>query len=305
MRHASRMELRHLQNFLAVAETLNYTRAAEKLNVSASPLSRSIQRLESEVGGPLFLRGTRRVELTPLGAALVPHARRVLDDVGELSRDMARRVTGHVEVLLGTRSVPPELTRAVLEDVIATAEPGAEVRLRPLDSFAQMEKIRTGELSLGLISRRSENSRLRYLPVLHEAPGIALPATERFTRLGVVHPEDLEGLDLLVQPGADPTAAELRPIIRRVRDVIAVDTDIVGGISAMITLGGSCCLTLANPTAPWHRYLAGAGVIVRPLIMDTLHAVTYLCWRTDRDRPDDLGPILAVARTRFAAPLDL
>lgn len=299
------MELRHLQNFLAVAETLNYTRAAERLNLSASPLSRSVQQLESELGGLLFLRGTRRVELTPLGLALIPHARRVLDDVGELSRDMARRATGHVEVILGTRSVPPELTQAVLKDVIEAAEPGAEVRLRPLDSFAQMEKILTGELSLGLISRRSENNRLRYLPVLHEAPGIALPATERFTRLDAVRPEDLEGLDLLVQPGADPHAAELRPIIRQVRDVIAVDTDIVGGISAMITLGGSCCLTLANPSAPWHRYLAGEGVVVKPLVMDTLHAVTYLCWRSDRDRADDLGPILTAARARFPVPLDL
>ena len=297
------MELRHLQNFLAVAETLNYTRAAENLKMSASPLSRSIQQLESEVGGALFLRGTRHVELTPLGLALVPHARRVLDDVGELSRDMTRRVTGHVEVLLGTRSVPPELTRDVL-DVIESAEPGADVRLRPLDSFAQMEKVLTGELSLGLISRRSENIRLRYLPVLHEAPGIALPATEQFRRLDVVRPEDLEGLDLLVQPGADPTAVALRPIIRQVRDVIPVDTDIVGGISAVIALGGSCCLTLANPSAPWHRYLAGDGVIVKPIALDTLHAVTYLCWRSDRDRPDDLGPILTVARSRFATPLD-
>jgi DNA-binding transcriptional LysR family regulator len=299
------VELRHLRNFLAVAETLNYTRAAGKLNLSASPLSRSIQQLETEVGGPLFLRGTRRVELTPLGVALVPHARRVLDDVGELQRDLARRVTGHVEVLLGTRSVPPELIRAMLGDVIQAAEPGAEVRLLPLDSYRQMEKILTGELSLGLISRRSENRRLRYLPVLQEAPGIALPATERFTRLEVARPEDLDGLDLLVQPGADPTAAELRPIVRHVRNVIAVDTDIVGGISAMITLGGCCCLTLANPSAPWHRYLAGDDVIVRPLALETLRAVTYLCWRSDRDRPDDLGPILTAARTLFPAPLDL
>ncbi len=299
------MELRHLQNFLAVAETLNYTRAAEKLRVSASPLSRSIQQLEHEIGGPLFLRGTRHVELTTLGLALVPHARRVLDDVGELTREMTRRVTGHVEVLLGTRSVPPELIRAVREGVIEPAEPGAEVRLRPLDSLVQMEKILSGELSLGLISRRSENDRLRYLPVLHEAPGIALPANDRFSGLDTVRPEDLEGLDLLVQPGADPAAAELRPIIRHVREVIAVDTDIVGGISAMIALGGSCCLTLANHSAPWHRYLAGDGVVVRPLVLDTLHAVTYLCWRSDRDRPDDLGPMLAAARTRFPAPLDL
>jgi DNA-binding transcriptional LysR family regulator len=299
------MEFRLLRYFLAVADTLNYSRAAERLQISASPLSRSIQQLERIVGGPLFLRGTRRVELTPLGHSLVPHATRVLEEVDALARDMKRRVQGHVELDVGVRSLPPELIRSLIHDVIQNVEPNADVRLRPLDSFVQMEQIISGQLALGLINRRSEDRRLDYLPVLQESPGIALPDQPRYAALTEVEPQDLAGLRLLIQAGADPRDPGLAPIISAVRQVESVNSDIVGGISVIIAEGDACCLTLANPTAPWHKYLAGDGVIVRPLKGVWERATTYLCWRTDRDQDDDLGPILRRARDRYRAPLEL
>jgi len=299
------MELRLLRCFLAVADTLNYARAAERLNVSASPLSRSIQQLESVVGGALFVRGTRKVELTPLGHALVAHATRVLDDVDDLSRDMKRRVLGHVELDVGIRSLPPELIHDLIHEVILHAEPAAEVRLHPYDSFVQMDQIISGRLALGLVNRRSDDRRLAYFPVLREAPGIALPNDPRFAELTQVEPSDLEGLRLLVQAGADPKDPELGPIVRAVRQVEPVNSDILGGISAIIAEGGACCLTLANPSAPWHKHLITEAVIVRPLKGVWARATTYLCWRTDRDVQHDLGPILRHARNHFATPLEL
>jgi LysR family hca operon transcriptional activator len=305
MSETGRMELRHIRHFLAVAETLNYTRAARLLNISGSPLSRSIQQLELDVGAALFVRGTRKVELTPLGVALIPHATKILADVDDLDRDMKRRVHGHVELYVGMRSVPPELIQAVVADVIRAAEPGADVRLEPLDSFAQMDQILAGTLSLGLVNRRSEDNRLDYLAVLREAPGIALPDEPRFRELTAVHPRDLAGLRLLIQSGSDRNAPELQPFVREALEAVDVKSDIVGGIAAMISAGGSCCLTIANPTAPWHRYLAADGVVIRPLAVDSVRAVTYLCWRSDRDSEQDLGPILTLARERFPVPIDL
>jgi DNA-binding transcriptional LysR family regulator len=299
------MEIRHLRHFLAIANTLNYSRAAEQLNISASPLSRSIQQLEISLGGPLFLRGTRKVELTPLGFSLIPHATRILEDLDELERDTARRVRGHVELYLGMRSVPVELTKALIDDVIKGAEPTADVRLAPMDSFAQMDQIVTGKLSLGLVNRRSEDQRLEYLPVLTEAPGMALPNEPRFAELSEVTPDDVVGLRLLTQPGSDPTAPQLAEFRKAFREVVPVDSDIVGGISAIIAQGGACCLTIANPSAPWHKYLLADGVVIRPLQAHYEHPITYLCWRVDRNNDGDLGPIIELARARFAAPLNL
>ena len=64
------MEIRQLRSFLAVADTLNFSRAAQSLFLSQSALSRQIMDLEKEIGLPLFERNTRRVELTEAGRLL-------------------------------------------------------------------------------------------------------------------------------------------------------------------------------------------------------------------------------------------
>lgn len=72
------MDLKQLEHFVAVAEERHFTRAARRLNVVQSGLSATIRALEQELGGPLFLRSTRRVDLTPAGKVLFDEAPRVL-----------------------------------------------------------------------------------------------------------------------------------------------------------------------------------------------------------------------------------
>ena len=84
------IELRPLRYFVAVAEELHFGRAAERLYMSQSPLSRAIRELERDLGLVLFRRTTRQVELTPAGAALLERARRALAEV-ELGVEDARR----------------------------------------------------------------------------------------------------------------------------------------------------------------------------------------------------------------------
>jgi hypothetical protein len=79
------IELRQLRYFVAVAEELHFGRAAERLHMSQSPLSRAIRELERELGLVLFVRTTRPVELTAAGSALLEHARRALTEVDALT----------------------------------------------------------------------------------------------------------------------------------------------------------------------------------------------------------------------------
>src|SRR5882724_7842369 len=72
-RQSDAMEMHQVRYFLAVAEELNFTRAAEKCNVSQPSLSRAIQMLEQEFGGPLFWRERGRTHLTELGQMIRPH----------------------------------------------------------------------------------------------------------------------------------------------------------------------------------------------------------------------------------------
>ena len=80
------IELRTLRQFVAVAEELHFSRAAQRLHMTQPPLSLAIQGLERELGAELFQRTQRRVALSPAGAALLPRVRRMLAEAEELPR---------------------------------------------------------------------------------------------------------------------------------------------------------------------------------------------------------------------------
>jgi DNA-binding transcriptional LysR family regulator len=97
------MELRHLRYFFAVAEELNFTRAAKRLGISQPPLSMQIRQLEKEMGTPLFHRRARGIELTSTGKLLLEEARLILKHVDRAKTDVRRRGRGETgQINLGS-----------------------------------------------------------------------------------------------------------------------------------------------------------------------------------------------------------
>lgn len=106
----SLVELRQVRYFVAVAEELNFGRAAERLLIAGPSLSQQIKALERNLGVRLFDRDRRSVSLTPAGAALLPHARDLLERADGL-RSRAARIAGSEPVRLGyVNWLPPDLT---------------------------------------------------------------------------------------------------------------------------------------------------------------------------------------------------
>jgi DNA-binding transcriptional LysR family regulator len=147
------MELRHLEHFVAVAEERHFTRAAERLRVAQSGLSASVRSLERELGGTLFVRSTRRVELTDAGRALLIEARRTL-----ASATAARQAVAAVQGLVrGTLAIGAEQCLGVinLPRVLADfrlAHPGVEILLNQGGSTEMCAELRAGRLDVALVA---------------------------------------------------------------------------------------------------------------------------------------------------------
>ncbi|WP_328467467.1 LysR family transcriptional regulator [Actinoplanes sp. NBC_00393] len=147
------MELRHLEYFVAVAEEQHFTRAAKRMRVAQSGLSASIRALERDLDAELFVRHTRRVELTDAGQALLTEAHRTL-----ASAAAARNAVAAVRGLLrGSLAVGSEQCLGVIDlpPLVAAfrrAHPGVEVRLRYAGSGHLVEQVRTGQLNAGFVA---------------------------------------------------------------------------------------------------------------------------------------------------------
>ena len=93
------MQTRHLRHFVAVAETLHFGRAAERLGMTQPPLSQSIMALEKTLGAPLFIRSKRSVRLSALGEQWLPHVLEALATVDGLCRVVGRMLYNLVATL--------------------------------------------------------------------------------------------------------------------------------------------------------------------------------------------------------------
>jgi DNA-binding transcriptional LysR family regulator len=111
------LELRQLRYFVAVAEELHFGRAAERLHMSQSPLSRAIRELERELDLVLFVRTTRHVELTPAGEALLERARRALAEIDAAVDDARRAVQPDGLLAIGFTPVSRSPAMRILEEL--------------------------------------------------------------------------------------------------------------------------------------------------------------------------------------------
>jgi DNA-binding transcriptional LysR family regulator len=147
------MELRHLQHFIAVAEELNFTRAAERVHIVQSALSTSVRSLEEELRVRLFVRSTKQVQLTPAGRAFLERAREALRVI-EVGREAVADIAGlrRGSLSIGSvHSLPAFLDLPSLMSRYHAIAPGIEVRLRQGDAAGLMEQLRSGRLDLAFL----------------------------------------------------------------------------------------------------------------------------------------------------------
>jgi DNA-binding transcriptional LysR family regulator len=221
------MELRHLRYFLAVAEELHFARAAERLHIEQSPLSRAIKDLESDLGVLLFERTTRSTHLTWAGQVFLVETRRVLTTLEQAistSKAAASGYHGTLRIAISDGVAQPWF--ATLLAQCREEEPDVEVRLFEMTSAEQIKGLRDNlyDAGFGLSSEPGEG--ITAQPVWNDPLVIAVPARHPLLAhkriplselirypLVLCHPEQCEGyyrqIDRILRTvRVEPTVAE-------------------------------------------------------------------------------------------------
>lgn len=162
------MELRHLRYFVAVAQTHNFTRAAEMLGISQPPLSQQILRLEREIGTPLLKRLTRSVELTEAGEAFYHDACQILEQTGhalEKAKGIARGVSGQLSLGVASSVSFHDRVFNLLHD-FRERYPDMELLMREQNMAALMHDLQEGLLDAAFVRLPCESSKAFNLKVI-------------------------------------------------------------------------------------------------------------------------------------------
>ncbi len=293
------LELRQLRYFVAVAEECHFGRAAARLHMTQPPLSQAIQSLEATLGTLLFARTRRSVALTAAGTALLPEARRILQQTAALP-DLARRAasgaTGSMAlafVSIADYSVLPPLLREFRE-----RSPLVQIELREATTDVQEDELLQGHIDAGiLIPPLSDKARgeLDYLSVTREPLVLAAPQGALGKRKSATL-EDAADLPLIVfprriAPGFHDAIlgcfrdAGLTPRIGQ--EAIQMQT-IVGLVSAGMGMA-LVPQSVSNLQRP--------GVEYKTLPETGVRVETGLAWRRDNDSPV-LASFLELVRKR-------
>ena len=235
------MNYDELRLFLHLSRTLHFGRTSRECHVSPSALSRTVQRLESEMGRPLFARDRRSVELTPAGALLQSHA---LDTLGRFQA-LRQRLGEEGERLTGTLSIFASVTacQSFLPDVLAS------FRNRHPDIHIRLETGYAAD-ALGMLARGSVDVAVAGLPA-RTPPGLVarallvtplvfvLPASEcEVSRLGSERPLPWERLPIVLPTeGLARAAAEAFFRRKRIKPLVYGEVPGNEAILSLVSLG--------------------------------------------------------------------
>ncbi|MEJ7686986.1 MAG: LysR substrate-binding domain-containing protein [Variovorax sp.] len=274
------MELRHLRYFLAVAETLNFGRAAARLNMAQPPLSVQIRDLEVELGTPLFQRGARGVTLSDAGVAFLPHAEAVLAasrQAVSVARDAAAGRGGGLVI-----GFIPTLAYTLLPHLLPAyraSYPRVAISLREVPVTDKEDALLSGSIDVGIFRPPARHPEVQTATIGEERMILALPAAHRLARRRQVPPSEIAGEALVMYPpsrgdrglygtvatclraqGLQPESAEIAGTILTALGMV------LSGAGIAIVPESSACLRLS-------------GIAFRPFTEPQARVPLAVCWR--------------------------
>lgn len=284
------IDLRLLQQFVAVAEELHFRRAAERLHMAQPPLSQAIRKLEAALGTALFVRTQRQVALTPAGAALLEGARRTLATLAdglEHTKRVAAGLAGQLTVTFLDMSFAERLP-AILRR-FRTAFPRVELRLQEGTTSEQVEAILDGSADVGFMRRPGiVVPHLAIELVAREPIRVALPQNHALARRAAVPLAGLAATPFVVTPREKGPGFHDQVLglcrLAGFSPIVAQQARQMQTVVGLVAAGFGAALVPDSVAAAKRR-----GVVFRSLKIDApadmLHLDLIMAWDSRRPSP--------------------
>jgi DNA-binding transcriptional LysR family regulator len=286
------MEMQQVRYFVALAGTLNFTRAAEQCNVSQPALTRAIQQLEHELGGPLFHRERGNTHLSELGRMMMPYLQTV-EESARAARDQARAVKKleKATLTIGTMcTIGPQLISDLLIRYQA-AHPHVEVRIIDTGAPEMIEMLEKGDLEVAVVGVPDElPESLHQLPIFEENFVIVLPPNHRLCASTPVRAHELHDEPYVSRSNCEVFAPVRKALTDRgiyLRQVFSSPRDdwVQGMIKAGLGIGFFPEFSVTDP-----------DLVVRPLVDPSFSRTIYLATVRGRPHSPAVGAFVQEAR---------
>jgi DNA-binding transcriptional LysR family regulator len=295
------MDMRQLRYFRAVAEELNFTRAAQRLHITQPPLTRQIQALEQSLGVELFVRSSHGVELTEAGRTLLVDARNLaslVEQSTERAQMAGRGDAGRLDIgFFGTSAfdVLPRILAAYRE-----AHPGVKLVLHPGQTPAQVQALRQGRVAIVFERQLPQEPDIATELVAEERILVALPQGHRLARRASVTVDDLRDEPMVLPEGWSPHVGSMAVKVFRAHGLVPREgprcVDMTSG-TLLVACGAGVFLVPASMAV-----LSMPGVVYRPLKSRAADKFDFHCfYLRDQSSPLVYGLLAVVRRLRKRA----
>jgi DNA-binding transcriptional LysR family regulator len=294
------VELRHLRYFIAVAEELNFSRAAERMHMAQPPLSAAIRQLERDLGVDLFVRTTREVKLTDAGRAFLQGARRTLTDAERAAEDAKRAAAGELGHLRIAYSWSTRFeTLPALGRAFRASHPDVELLGQEMWNARMPPAFATGTIDIALSLCPEIAAKLELAPIRKERLVALLPEGHPLAGEGAIPLSALADEEFIVFP---------REIAPRLHDAFLAIYRRAGfeprvRNESFHTGWDLGVLTEIPAAAMAPQSVSGGlpdGIVAVALSEPTDSLETCLVWRTDDTSPT-VAAFVAVARAALGA----
>jgi LysR family hydrogen peroxide-inducible transcriptional activator len=283
------MNLRDLKYIIAVAETRHFGKAAQQCFVSQPTLSGQIKKLEDELGITIFERSNRSVEITPVGEAILNHARQIMEQADVISQ-LARAQQDPLAGALRIGAIPtlsPYLMPLILAP-LKKRHPQMKLVLSEEMTDTLLQRLHNHEIDAALLATPAEEPDLESLPLFDEPFWVAYPSSHPFYTRQSITRRDLDNENLLLLSEGHCLATQAMEVCRiKERQSQGEMSDLrAASLETLIQLvKADFGITLIPALAMRGSWATGSGIVAQPLKIAGASRRITLVYRRSFPRP--------------------